>query len=108
MLMYSLGCSGIILLPDILIIQKLRIFPKDEDTSQNPLVHPEEEEGKRPLYERMANDFMLSREEVQVIFNDFSAKEIYKILYAVNLDFRDKNVQNKKAYTLNRFKMEKK
>lgn len=72
------------------------------------LVHPQEEEGKRPLYERMTQDFALNRDEIQDIFNGFSAKEIYRILYAVNLDFRDKNVQNKKAYTLTRFKMEKK
>ena len=74
------------------------------------LLHPQEEtrEGRRTLYERMTTDFNLSTEEIQRIFDQFTAKEINKILYALNLDFKDKNVQNRKTYTLTRFKMEKK
>lgn len=74
------------------------------------LLHPEEvkEEGKRTLYERMINDFKLDVDQIKKVFQVLPIKDVNKILYQVKLDFNDKGVTSKQAYTVKRFEMEKK
>lgn len=87
------------------VIPSLTPSPKDE-----VLLHPEEaiQEGKRTLQERMINDFRLDIGQIKKVFQSFTAKEINKILYQVKLDFNDKGVANKQAYTAKRFELERK
>lgn len=79
------------------------------DLDQQPIIHKEEtpQANKRLLYDRLLNDYKLSREQIKQVFTQFSVKEINKVLYDLQFDFRDRNVKNKQAYTLKRFEMTK-
>lgn len=76
---------------------------------EQPIIHKEESPAanKRLLYDRMTVDFHLKREQVKKIFSLFSVKEINKVLYDLQFDFRDRNVKNRQIYTLKRFEMSK-
>lgn len=76
----------------------------------NKLMHPEETEqdGKRLLFDRMTEDYNLSQKQIAIIFQNFNLKTINKTLYNLKLEFNDRNVTNKGAYTAKRFEMSKK
>jgi len=73
-----------------------------------PFLHPEEQlkEGSRTLYERLTNDFKLEHSHIEKVFKAYSQMSLNKVLYALKLDFNDKQVINKQVYTLRRLGME--
>lgn len=78
--------------------------------TSNELLHPEErkQEGKRLLFDRMTADYFLSQKQIVTIFQNFGLKMINKTLYDLKIEFNDRNVTNKGAYTAKRFEMSKK
>jgi plasmid replication initiation protein len=91
--------------------QQVLVYPKEEATVvSNKQLHPEEnlQSGKRLLFDRMTDNFQLSPKQIAIIFENFNLKTVNKTLYDLQLEFNDKNVINKGAYSAKRFEMTKK
>ena len=87
--------------------QEKRAEEQPVQLSLDKLIHPEEnpQDGKRLLFDRMTDDFKLSHKQIETVFNNFTLKVINKTLYDLSIEFTDRNVKNRGAYTTKRFEM---